>query len=158
MLKIDYDITEIPIRDEGFSSERLNQYAFYLAQNLKTTSEIFDDKLLKRVDSNCAVFVKNYKKLLNDLEENVEIPPAGMWIVDNHFVIEEQIVKIKKDLPRKFYHELPKITNGELKGYPRIYSLALTLIAHLDSHLDLKTIRNFTIAFQETTPLTSGEI
>lgn len=156
--KIDYDITEIPIRDEGFSSERLNQYAFYLAQNLKTTNEIFDDKLLKRVDSNCDVFVKNYKKLLNDLEKNVEIPPAGMWIVDNHFVIEEQIVKIKKDLPRKYYHELPKITNGELMGYPRIYSLALTLIAHLDSHLDLNTIRNFTIAFQQTTPLTSGEI
>ena len=153
-----YDINELPIRDEIFSSERLNQYAQFLAENINVNKKKFRDKVLPRVDENHKVFLETYGDFLVDLEQNIQIPSAGMWIVDNHYIIEEQFFKIKHDLPSGYYFELPKIDNGELRGYPRVYSLALTLVAHLDSHLDLNTILNFISSFQERVALTSGEI
>ncbi len=153
-----YDINELPIRDEIFSSERLNQYAQFLAENIVVNDKMFHDKVLRRVDENNKVFLETYRDFVDDLGQNMQIPSAGMWIVDNHYIIEEQFLKIKHDLPRKYYDELPKIDNGELKGYPRVYSLALTLVAHLDSHLDLNTVLNFISSFQGKVALTSGEI
>ena len=152
------EILEIPIRGELFSSERLDQYAIYLAKNLQISKDKNGINLLNRVDENYNIFVNNYKNLTSDLQKNLEIPPAGQWIVDNHFVIEDQIREIRKNLPKKFYAELPKIQNGELMGYPRVYSIALTLIAHLDSHLEMPPIESFVKSFQSITPLTIGEI
>ena len=45
-----------------------------------------------------------------------------------------------------------------LSGYPRVYALAVTLIAHTDSELDEPKISRFVQAFQEVVPLTIGEL
>ena len=45
-----------------------------------------------------------------------------------------------------------------LAGYPRVYALALTLVAHTDSELDETRITRFVQAFQEVAPLTIGEL
>ena len=45
-----------------------------------------------------------------------------------------------------------------LSGFPRVYALAVTLIAHTDSELDEPKITRFVQAFQEVVPLTIGEL
>ena len=62
------------------------------------------------------------------------------------------------DLPKGYYHELPKLAEGDLKNYPRIYALALALIGHTDSRLDTNTLRRFIASYQSVSPLTIGEI
>ena len=43
---------------------------------------------------------------------------------------------IREDLPKSYYYELPKLAEGNLKDYPRIYAITIALIAHTDSQLD----------------------
>ena len=45
-----------------------------------------------------------------------------------------------------------------LAGFPRVYALAVTLIAHTDSELDEPKISRFVQAFQDVVPLTIGEL
>ncbi|MFA6236469.1 MAG: glucoamylase family protein [Bacteriovorax sp.] len=154
-----YDILETPIRGEIFSPERLEHYAVYLAEHLEiSTSPSINHELLFRVEDNCKILFEIYKKLTTRLQEGHSIPFAGEWLVDNFFIIEDQIREIRQDLPKEYYDELPKIKSGELAHYPRIYSMALTLIAHQDSHLEVETIKQFAQSFQTVTPLMSGEI
>ncbi len=53
---------------------------------------------------------------------------------------------------------LPKLGAGPLSGYPRVYALALTLVAHTDSELDEPRITRFVQAFQKVVPLTIDEL
>ena len=73
-------------------------------------------------------------------------------------LVEEQLREIREDLPRGYYYELPKLAGGPLEGYPRIYALALALIAHTDSRLETETLRRFVGAYQRVAPLTIGEL
>ncbi|HLF82643.1 MAG TPA: carbohydrate-binding protein, partial [Blastocatellia bacterium] len=80
------------------------------------------------------------------------------WLVDNFHIIEEQLREIRRDLPKGYYRELPKLESGELAGYPRVYAIALTLIAHTDSRLDADTLARFIRSYQQQTPLSIGEL
>ena len=62
------------------------------------------------------------------------------------------------DLPRGYYKKLPKLANGPLAGYPRVFALALEIIAHTDSSLDEAHITRFVQAYQSVAPLTIGEL
>src|SRR5205823_15030018 len=57
-----------------------------------------------------------------------------------------------------YYHELPKLAEGDFKNYPRVYALSVALIAHTDCHLDTETLRRFINAYQKISPLSIGEL
>src|SRR6266545_2127991 len=79
-------------------------------------------------------------------------------LVDNFHIVEEQVREIREDLPKSYYHELPKLADGLFKNYPRIYAFSFALIAHTDSHLDTETLRRFINAYQKISPLSIGEL
>ncbi len=88
--------------------------------------------------------------------------PGAEWLLDNYYIIAEQIAEIRVDLPRRFYRELPNLANGPLQSYPRVYALARALVAQTDSLLDLERISAFVGAYQSAVPadcpLTLGEL
>jgi len=43
-----------------------------------------------------------------------------------------------KDLPPSYYRELPKLMDGPLAGYPRVYGIAWAVVAHSDSTIDAR--------------------
>lgn len=149
---------EQPIRDEIFSVERLEQYAQSLAADHKTVRKKTRVLLLPRLRDNGRKLVGTYQALVESLRQGRAISPAAEWLVDNFHIVEDQLREIREDLPRTYYHELPKLTEGELKDFPRIYALALALIAHTDSRLDSNTLRRFIAAYQTVSPLTIGEV
>jgi cyclic beta-1,2-glucan synthetase len=61
-------------------------------------------------------------------------------------------------LPKSYYYQLPKLSNGEMQGYPRIYSIAHTFIAHTDSRFDGDSLRRYIRAYQQIATLTIGEL
>ena len=150
---------EEPIRGELYSVERLEQYAAALAAEHRTAEKSRRGRrLLPRVEENGRQLVAAYRNLAGAIRNNRPISPASEWLVDNFHIVEEQLREIREDLPRGFYYELPKLKTGALAGYPRIYALALALIAHTDSRLDSETLRRFIRAYQQITPLTIGEL
>src|SRR5262245_40203036 len=149
---------EKPFQAEFFSVERLEQYAQTLAAEHQTITRKGRAQLLPRLEDNGRKLEAAYKALVNALREGRAISPAAEWLVDNYHIVEEQLREIRQDLPKSYYHELPKLASGELEGYPRIYSVALELIAHTDSRLDTNTLQRFIAAYQTVAPLSIGEL
>lgn len=71
--------------------------------------------------------------------------------------MDEQHREIRDHLPKSFYRLLPKIAEGHLEGYPRVYGLAWAYVAHTDSRLELETLRRFVRVHQDVQPLGIGE-
>ncbi|HMA22490.1 MAG TPA: hypothetical protein VKP00_00815, partial [Gemmatimonadaceae bacterium] len=85
--------------------------------------------------------------------------PAGAWLLDNFFVVLEQVPEIRTTLPPGYYHELPKLAgDGALIGYPRIYEIIIELIAHTDGRLDEPSVALMISEYQHVSPLTMGEL
>src|ERR1051325_2071177 len=149
---------EKPFQAEFFSVERLEQYAQTLAAQHKTVTRKGRAQLLPRLEDNGRILEAAYKALVEALRKGHAISPAAEWLVDNYHIVEEQLREIRQDLPKGYYHELPKLAEGELQGYPRIYAVAFELIAHTDSRLDTNTLKRFIAAYQTVAPLSIGEL
>ncbi|HUQ31336.1 MAG TPA: hypothetical protein VM095_04410, partial [Pyrinomonadaceae bacterium] len=153
------DNDEEPIRGELYSIERLEQFAATLAAEHKvSTVRERGRRLLPRLEENGRKLVAAYRSLGLAISNERTISPAAEWLVDNFHIVEEQLREIREDLPKGYYYELPKLTEGELAGYPRIYAVALALVAHTDSRLDAETLRRFIRAYQREAALTIGEV
>src|SRR3989440_10120704 len=150
---------ELPIREELYSIERLEQFAAALAAEHKIAERPQRvSLLLPRLEENGRNLLAAYKALAESIREEHVISPAAEWLVDNFHIVEEQVREIREDLPKSYYHELPKLGGGPFKNYPRIYALSFALIAHTDGHLDTETLRRFINAYQKVSPLSIGEL
>ncbi len=99
-----------------------------------------------------------YRAIAAAIREERAITPAAEWLVDNFHVVEDQIRELRDDLPHGFYRQLPKLADGPLAGYPRVYGLGWAFVAHTDSHFDPQMLRHFVRAYQRVHPLTIGEL
>jgi cyclic beta-1,2-glucan synthetase len=150
---------DVPIREELYSIERLEQYAAYLASEHKIAEQPRRiNLLLPRLEENSRKLVEAYHALAESIRSEHVISPASEWLVDNFHIVEEQVREIREDLPRGYYRELPKLASGPFKDYPRIYAFSIELIAHTDSHIDTETLRRFIDAYQKIATLSIGEL
>jgi len=150
---------EEPIRAELFSSERLEQHGESLAVAQRvTTTPRKGRPLLPRVLDNGRVLLESYRATAQAIREERAITPASEWLVDNYHIVDEQLREIHDDLPSGYYRELPKLAEGHLRGYPRVYGLAWAFVAHTDSRFDPEMLRRFVRAYQRVQPLTIGEL
>ncbi|MBI2203895.1 MAG: glycosyl transferase [Candidatus Rokubacteria bacterium] len=150
---------EPPIRAEIFGIERFEQHAETLAAAQRVAGPSGRGKrLLSRVEDNGRVLRDSYRAIAEAIREERAITPAAEWLVDNFHVVDEQLREIRDDLPPGYYRELPKLADGPLAGYPRVYGLAWAFVAHTDSRFDPETLRRFVRAYQRVQPLTIGEL
>ena len=150
---------EEPIRAELFSSERLEQHGESLAVAQRvTTTPRKSRPLLPRVLDNGRVLLDSYRATAQAIREERPITPAAEWLVDNYHIVDEQLREIHDDLPSGYYRELPKLAEGHLQGYPRVFGLAWAFVAHTDSRFDPEMLRRFVRAYQRVQPLTIGEL
>src|SRR2546426_2139100 len=151
--------SEDPIREELYSVERLEQFAAVLAIEHKIAARARRSRLLlPRLEENGRKLLAAYRALAEAIRGERTISPAAEWLVDNFHIVEEQVREIREDLPKSYYHELPKLADGPFKNYPRIYAFSFALIAHTDSHLDTETLRRFINTYQKVSPLSIGEL
>jgi cyclic beta-1,2-glucan synthetase len=140
--------------------DRLNQLAIDLAKSLKLLESCDKTKnLVAEVKHASKDLLRGYLFLTTEiLSQTQTLTPASEWFLDNFHIIEDQMRIIKRDLPKDFYNELPKISEGEFAGHPRVYAIAYTYVNNTDARLELRSIENFVMSFQGTTPLTIGEL
>jgi cyclic beta-1,2-glucan synthetase len=150
---------EAPIRAELFGIERLEQHAESLARaQTVTTRPKTGHRLGPRLRENSRVLLNQYRAIAAAIREERAITPAAEWLVDNFHVVEEQIREIRDDLPRGFYRQLPKLADGPLEGYPRVFGIGWAFVAHTDSRFDPQMLAKFVQAYQRVQPLTIGEL
>ncbi|RQW80486.1 MAG: hypothetical protein EHM62_05635, partial [Methylococcus sp.] len=149
---------EVPIRFELFSIERLEAHAISLAQAQKISSGSTGRALLPRLSENSRVLLEAYTGVARAVREQRAIPPAAEWLLDNFHVIKEQVGDIRVDLPDSYYRKLPKLADGALAGFPRVYGIAWALVAHTDSRFAPELLTVFVKAYQTVVPLTLGEL
>ncbi|MBO5005706.1 MAG: hypothetical protein J6D03_10935 [Clostridia bacterium] len=104
-------------------------------------------------------FINMVYILLNEhLKSNIPIHPAGEWILDNFYIIEKTVKTIIRDLSFKKYENFLGISNGNYKGFARIYVLASEIIAYTDSKIDGDILSNLLKSYQNKNTLSMDEI
>ncbi len=103
--------------------------------------------------------IKEVYNLLNEhLKIGINIHPAGEWLLDNFYIIEEIVKQIQKDLPLKKYTNFVGIANGEYKGFARIYVLASEIIAYSDNKIEREILEDYLKSYQNKKTLNMDEI
>lgn len=98
-----------PLRAELYSGEQLAQHAKETATSYRVDTRKGHDRLLPRLDDNEKILICTHDMLNAAIEANRRIAPAGEWLLDNFYLIEEQIRTARRHLPEKFSKELPHI-------------------------------------------------
>ncbi|HRY21307.1 MAG TPA: hypothetical protein P5198_07340, partial [Flexilinea sp.] len=91
-------------------------------------------------------------------QNKIPLTYASEWILDNYYIIRQTLQQIKEDLPVSFYQQLPKITNGVLKDFPRIYIIARSILSYQKLMIDPMELESILIQFQKVVPLSTGEL
>ncbi len=147
-----------PLRAELFSADQMEQHGKALAGIHRLSSHGAPDQLLARLAENDDVLLETCKLLTAAVKANRPISPAGEWLLDNFYLIEEQIRTARRHLPRGYSRELPRLAHGPSAGLPRVYDIALEAISHGDGRVDPESLSRFVAAYQKTTPLKLGEL
>jgi cellobiose phosphorylase len=149
---------EPPLRAELYSVDQLERHARIIAATHRLAPGRTPDKLLPRLAENERVLVDTYDLITAATERNRRIAPAAEWLLDNFYLIEEQIRSTRRLLPRSYSGELPRLANSSTANYPRAYGIALELIAHTDGRVDAASLDGFIASYQSVVPLTLGEL
>ena len=83
---------------------------------------------------------------------------SAEWLLDNAYLIREQVTDLRESLPQKQYGKLPLIASGPEAGLPRVYHVASEIVAESGGALEPEFIGKFLVAFQATAPLDIGEL
>ncbi|HWZ59243.1 MAG TPA: glucoamylase family protein [Gemmatimonadaceae bacterium] len=157
-----------PIRGELLGTEGLAEHARALGRAQRivpptppTGWRLWPSRegpLLNRLDDTRRVLEQIRQRVNDAAEQGADVSPAGEWLLDNFYVVQEHIREVRAGMPKGYYQELPKLAAGALAGYPRIYEIAIELIAHTEGFLQLDNIQLFVREFQRAVPLTVGEL
>ena len=147
-----------PLRSELFNAEQMASHALYLAEAHQVSKEHGPELLLKRLAENEDILFEVTNLLHDDVRDKRTITPAGEWLLDNFYLIEEQIRIAKRYLPKGYSKALPRLSQGASAGFPRVYDIAIQIISHSDGRLDIQNLSNFIAAYQKTSYLTIGEL
>ncbi|MFC1500886.1 GH36-type glycosyl hydrolase domain-containing protein [Elusimicrobiota bacterium] len=149
---------EHPLRAELFNVDQLEQHAKMLAGRHEVTSKRVPEMLLPRLKNNEYILLKTRDFLESAGKAKRRISMAGEWLIDNFYLIEEQILLSQRHLPKGYSQELPHLVKGPLAGHPRVYEIASEIIAHGDGHIDEKGLLSFIKSYQTIAPLRLGEL
>ena len=149
---------DLPLRSDLFSLTQLEEHAEALAAWHEIDPHPGPDRLLLRLTDNQNILKEAYKLLLDAVQNDRHNVTAGEWLLDNYYLVEEQIRTARRHLPKQYSRDLPRLLNGPSAGYPCVYDLALELISHVDGRIDAESLRSFVAAYQRERPLKLGEL
>jgi cyclic beta-1,2-glucan synthetase len=133
-------------------------YGGILAASHELSSGRGTDQLLARLDENENTLFGICNVLTEAVTADQPLTPAGEWLFDNFYLIEEQIRTARRHLPKGYSRELPLLARGSSAHLPRVYDIALQAISHGDGRVDTESLRRFVAAYQAVSNLQLGEL
>ncbi|HEY6572403.1 MAG TPA: carbohydrate-binding protein, partial [Candidatus Eisenbacteria bacterium] len=149
-----------PLRGELLSLEHSEERARVLAGSytLARRPRHRSHHILPRLQENAHVLRDAYQQLATDVRRGEPVAPAAEWLLDNFHLVETEILEVRKNLPQRYYRDLPKIALRDLAGMARVHAMALEFIRQSDARFDLHRMTRFLSAYQTVAPLTLGEL
>ena len=141
------------------TKEQLQKHLEKLAseQNIISKSQK-DTYPVPHMIENFRIIQAVYQILNEHLKLGITIHPAGEWILDNLYAIEETVKMVDRELTLKKYMNFPGIANGTHRGFARIYVLATEIIAYTDSHIERENLEQYLMSYQTKKTLSMDEI
>jgi cyclic beta-1,2-glucan synthetase len=150
---------EQPIRSDILHEDRLRSLGASLARG-----EVGELQGLTRFDfharirENAARILEVYRATNAAQARGDAITPAAQWLLDNHYLVEETIYQVKRDLPRRYYRQLPQVKVNPNLALPRGLLVAWMYVAHSDSTVSSDMFKSIVDGYQSVEPLQIGEI
>ncbi|MDR1965362.1 MAG: hypothetical protein LBQ36_01515, partial [Synergistaceae bacterium] len=149
---------ELPLRLGLFNAEQREEHGRILASKHRLKTGRSRERLLVRLAENENLLIGAHGALIDDLKAERSVTPAGEWLLDNFYVIEEQVRTARQHLPKGYSQGLPCLSSSLSAGLPRVYDIALEAILHGDGRVDPEGLKNFVSAYQSVNSLKLGEL
>jgi len=99
-----------------------------------------------------------YRVLSGLAKKNQDLSVAAEWLIDNFYIIQEQIVQVQEDFPKEFQRRLPALSGGDHEGLPKVYELILNYLLLTDNLVDEEVLTDYVQEYQQHVTLTLGEL
>ena len=141
------------------NTEELEKHAVRISTHYSETKRTNSRRrLIKSLDISFNKILQGYDYIDVQIGNKKEMVPAAEWLLDNLYLVQKEYKDIKLNMPENYYNNLPIISKGIMKGYPRIYHIAVEIVSRTDGLLDEERVESFIGAYQKNTILTSGEL
>ncbi|KAB3534392.1 glycosyl transferase [Alkaliphilus pronyensis] len=148
----------ICMKDVLLNKEELEKHGKEIAKLHTITRGKKSSRLLKRIEYNFKTIAAVYLELNKKSKVKKELSPASEWLLDNFYKIEEQVKEIKLILQQDINAKYNILDKGFLKGYPRVYVIAMELVSHTDGLIEENIIKDFINSYQSKRVLSIEEI
>ena len=111
-----------------------------------------------RLNDNYQVIKAVYKTLNEHIKIGIPIHPAGEWVLDNFYIVEEIVKNISKELTLKKYMNFVSVSGGRSDGFARIYVLASEMVAFTDGVIFDENLESMLKSYQSKKQLSMEEI
>jgi len=139
-----------------------NQLEKYLEQQATehniTNKSLLSTYPIPNVLNDFKFITKVYKLLNEHIKMKINIHPAGEWLLDNYYIINENMQVLLEEVTRKKYHRLPGLEDGIYSGYSRIYVLAEEIVGHRDNKIEKEMLEGALKAYQNKKMLNMDEL
>ena len=150
---------KLKITGTMLEKSQLEKHLEKIASSHNTTSKSQKDTYpVPQLIENFKTIEEVYSILNEHLKLGINIHPAGEWLLDNFYIIEETVKQIQKELPLNKYMNFVGISNGEYKGFARIYVLASEIVAYTDNKIERENLEDYLISYQRKKTLSMDEI
>ena len=151
--------TQEPIRGVFLSEEKLRALGESLARgDVRDLQGLQPFDFQRRIRESAKKILEVYRSINAVQGKGETITPAAQWLLDNNYLVEETIYQIKRDLPRRFYRQLPTLRLADGTSVPRALALAWAYVAHSDSSISAQMFKAIVEGFQSVEPMKIGEI
>lgn len=147
------------IKGANLDREQLESYMEKLAMNYDITNSSSSETYpISRLNDNFKFIQKTYNILNEHIKKKISIYPAGEWLLDNFYIIEETVKNIRNELTEKKYKNFQGVSSGLYKGFARIYLLATEIVAFTDNKVDEDILEFCLTAYERKKTLSMEEI
>src|SRR6266480_189569 len=155
-----FESTARPLGHELPSSQRLAENAARLARAIPVSraAKPRGPSFLRRLREIEGALEWANASLTMSAEVHHAFTLSAEWLLDNAYLIREQVTDLRESLPQKQYGKLPLIASGPEAGLPQVYHVASEIVAESGGALEPEFIGKFLVAFQATAPLDIGEL
>ena len=139
-----------------------NQLEKYLEQqavdhNISLNSEM-STYPVPAVQEDFKFITKVYNLLNEHVKIGINIHPAGEWLLDNYYIVNENMQIINDSMSTNNYKRLPGLENGKYQGYARICILAHEIVGHRNNRIEREIISDSLKAYQNKKMLNMEEL
>ncbi|MGN1271333.1 MAG: hypothetical protein ACI4UX_05140 [Clostridia bacterium] len=147
------------IKGAVLDNYQLEQYMEMIAtsHDVELTSNIATYPI-PRLKDNYRFIEKTYDLLNKHIKMGINLYPAGEWLLDNFYIIEETFKTVCREMTITKYKKMPGITTGMYKGFSRIYVVASEIVAYTDNKVNDEILSMAISAYQRRKNLTMEEI